>query len=357
MITLLEKTQNTPVLATETLLSNIQNILSTHQIATPEAKAQAQAEHEEQTQKIKSKLPSNTALMQITGAISAKAHPLEAMCNMTSYESLTTQMKSIVADKSIKRLVLWVDSQGGEAHRCFETSNFIAEQAASAGIEIIAYVEQAASAALAISSIADKIVINPTGSTGSLGVVVSLVDRSKQMEKEGIKPVFITSTNGKVPFDANGSFKPEFIAQLQDDVNYLHGQFVNHVSKYRKLSTSKLNAMQSRMFRAELAIKEGLADEVMTVEEFYSFLNKEVKPKTTPLASYHYTAKAATTPTPEAKAEAPKVEVKVEEVAIEKLHDLKTFAEQRKRELAMTPEQKAAAERLKAKAKLRQRNQ
>lgn len=107
-------------------------------------------------------------------------------------------------------------------------------------MKIIAYCDSlAASAGYAWASIADEIIVNPMGSVGSIGVVVSIKNNLPK-EIKGSEVIFVYSGDSKVPYDSEGKLREDFIEGLQDDVDDLYLEFVSHVAKYRPMSEEEI---------------------------------------------------------------------------------------------------------------------
>lgn len=198
----------------------------------------------------------------------------EPMCGAapSSYQRLTAEFSAMVK-AGAKTIVLDVDSPGGEAYACFETAKSIRKMADDAGVKILAYVDGlAASAAYGLSCIADEIIVNPMAEVGSIGVVVGLTNYSEAEKKFGVERTYVYAGSSKVPFDANGKFTEAFLNDIQAKVDELYGEFVNHVADARKLSVETVKGTEAKVFTANKAMELGLADAVMTVEEFHDYL-------------------------------------------------------------------------------------
>lgn len=199
----------------------------------------------------------------------------EPMCgeSPTSYQSLVADFKSLV-NQGAKTIVLDTDSPGGEAYGVFETARTLRSIADENGVKILTYVDgMAASAAYALSSISDEIVMNPSAEVGSIGVVVRLRNANKAMKKMGIKDTYIFAGKSKIPFNADGEFAEEFLEDLQEKVNVLYGEFTSHVAQMRGISDEVVKSTEAKTFLADKALQLGLADKVMEVEEFYTYLS------------------------------------------------------------------------------------
>lgn len=213
-----------------------------------------------------------TGIMHISGPLTYRTTGWEAFCGGTSYDMLKDQMEYFVA-KGAKTVAMMVDSGGGEAHGMMDSANYLRKLADDNGIKIVAYVDgMSASAAYGISCIADEIVMSSDSQVGSIGVLIQLMNNSKMLEKAGIERTFITAGKDKVPFADDGSFTEGFIERLQTQVDALYEGFTGHVATHRALDIQSVKDTEANVFMSEEALALGLADKVMTVEEFYDYL-------------------------------------------------------------------------------------
>jgi signal peptide peptidase SppA len=191
----------------------------------------------------------------------------------TSYQSLLADFETLL-EQGAKTIVLDTDSPGGEAYAVFETAKRLRSMADAHGAKIITYVDgMAASAAYALSSISDEIVMNPSAEVGSIGVVVRLRNANKAMKNMGVEDTYVYAGKSKIPFNSDGEFAEEFLEDLQEKVNMLYGDFVSHVAQMRGMDAERVKNTEAKTFLADKAIQLGLADKVMEVEEFYSYLS------------------------------------------------------------------------------------
>lgn len=191
----------------------------------------------------------------------------------TSYQSLVADFETLLA-QGAKTIVLDTDSPGGEAYAVFETARNLRKMADEKGAKIITYVDgMAASAAYALGSIADEIIVNPSAEVGSIGVVVRLRNTNKAMKKMGVEDTYVYAGKSKIPFDKDGDFTEEFLNDLQEKVDMLYGEFISHVAQMRGMEDADVKNTEAKTFLPDKAIQLGLADKVMEVEEFYSYLS------------------------------------------------------------------------------------
>jgi signal peptide peptidase SppA len=280
-----EKINNKPLLITEDSLIPILDYLENRKEAAISGDTS-----ERYNQPI---IAENVAMIPVSGSLSYEKTWLGAMCGMTSYQQLLEDVEEVLS-YGIKTIVLDVDSGGGEAYSCFSTAEAIRNRVDAAGATLITYIDgMSASAAYALTAVSDEVIINPMAQAGSIGVLIRLMDQSEALKQAGLKPIFITSADSKVPFDTEGSFKKEFLEELQESVDELHTQFVNHVASYRNITPESVNSMNAKVFSAKKAVELGLVDKIMTQDEFAAYLvDLEEKKKPMPLGFFSRNTKA-----------------------------------------------------------------
>lgn len=214
------------------------------------------------------------AVININGPLSYR--PVTVMgfdCGGANYQTIKEDFAELVG-QGAKTIALNIDSGGGEAYQCFATGRFMRDLADEHGVKIITFVDgMAASAAYALASIADEIIVAEGSEVGSIGVLVRLMNDSKALEKEGYERVFVTAGESKVPFAADGSFRPDFINDIQDKVDTLYQEFTEFVATNRNLSVEAIKSTEAKTFLPEKALSLGLIDKVMTVDAFYAYLS------------------------------------------------------------------------------------
>lgn len=212
-------------------------------------------------------------IINIHGSLTNK--PVMGACGEiagANYANILTQQTELIK-AGCKTIVLDIDSGGGEAFNCFPTADAMRKQADDNGVEMISYVQShAASAAYALCVLSDEVVAHPQSQVGSIGVLIALMNNSKRLEKEGLSRTFITAGANKIPFDADGGFREGFLAELQEQVDELYGQFCEHVSHYTGLSIEEVKATEASMFNAKKAMDMGLINSIMTNEAFAEYL-------------------------------------------------------------------------------------
>jgi len=212
--------------------------------------------------------------LNISGALTYK--PVMALCGATgtSYTGLLQDFESLIAE-GVKTVVMVHNSGGGEASHMLSTADRLRELADQNGVKLISYIDTlSASASLGLGIVADEVVIHPEARTGSIGALIALVDRSKALADAGIKPIYISSVEGKVPFKDDGSFSDKFIEKMQKEVTTLGTKFAEHVSKYSGIPVQDIIELDAEVFGAEEALKIGLVNKIMNHQQFAEYLAK-----------------------------------------------------------------------------------
>jgi protease-4 len=167
-------------------------------------------------------------------------------------------------DKTVKAIVLRVDSPGGSAL----ASDLIWREIVKAKKPIIASMAgTAASGGYYISMGADKIVVEPGTLTGSIGVVGGKFAIEGLLNKLGVNTDVISRGKSAGVFSITEPFsEPERQAwmRLMTDI---YQQFTSKAAEGRKMDLTKLQELaQGKIYTGRQAVANGLADKLGTLE-------------------------------------------------------------------------------------------
>lgn len=215
-------------------------------------------------------------VVEIKGAITKV--PYKGLCGESGVSHLGIRNAVVdLVQHGAKVVVLEQDSGGGEASHTFETAQFIREYCDDHDVKLISYVlDGSFSASYAYSSASHEVVLNPSASVGSIGVVIHVRDDSKAKEKAGIKDIYVTAGRGKVPFAEDGSISEDFRSELKEEVDELYDEFLAHVSFWRAIDSERLIDLGASSLRGQKAVDFGLADAVMTMDGFSKYIEQLV---------------------------------------------------------------------------------
>lgn len=150
----------------------------------------------------------------------------------TTYNAIHDAVDQSASDPSIKRLVLAVDSPGGEVTGLPETAEVLSAFAKNKPLSAI--VEgTSASAAYWLTSQANDITIAPSAELGSVGVMLMHVDISKSLGNAGVKVTEIHAGEYKTEWSPFQELSNAAKADMQTRLDRVHGNFLAAVSNGR----------------------------------------------------------------------------------------------------------------------------
>lgn len=209
-----------------------------------------------------------TSILPIVGSLVNRGAWIGASSGLVSYEGLAAQMREAASDPEVSAILLDIDSPGGEATGMFGLARLIRE--VNQTKPVLAMVNDvAASAAYGIASSAREIIVSPTSMVGSVGVVLTHLDRSGELEKKGVKATLIHAGAHKVDGNSLGPLSEDVRADLQAEVMKFYDQFVGLVAEGRtgRMTEAQVRATEARVYFGADAIDIGLADRVASLDE------------------------------------------------------------------------------------------
>lgn len=211
------------------------------------------------------------AVIAVQGTLVHKAGAMDALCGMRGYNAIRSDFLHALDDSQVRAVCLAVDSGGGEVSGCFELVDLIYE---SRGIKPVWAIldDSAYSAAYAIASAADRIVVPRTGGTGSVGVVTMHADHSKALEGAGVAITIVTYGARKAFGNEFNPLSKEALATIQADVDVMGDLFVQTVARNRNLSTATVRNTQAGTYLGAAGVQIGFADAVQAPDEAFRSL-------------------------------------------------------------------------------------
>ncbi|OQA92544.1 MAG: putative signal peptide peptidase SppA [Elusimicrobia bacterium ADurb.Bin231] len=178
-----------------------------------------------------------------------------------SSEKVIKRLKKIGEDKSVKAVVLRINSPGGTVAAVQEIHAEILKLKKDKKVVVASFSDVAASGGYYIATAADKILANPGTLTGSIGVIMELSNFSSLMKKIGVKIETIKSGVHKDIGSFSREMTPEEKKILQDLINESYNDFVREVATGRKMDEEKVRLLaDGRIFTGRQAVREGLVD-------------------------------------------------------------------------------------------------
>lgn len=182
-------------------------------------------------------------------------------------EEIVKQIKKYAKSKGVKAIVFYIDSPGGGVSASEEIYQEL-KKAREKKPVIALMGSVAASGGYYVSLGATKIVANPGTITGSIGVIAQFPNLSKLFDKIGVDFEIIKSGKFKDSGNPYRGLTDEERKYLQNLIDDVYGQFVNHVVEERKMKKEEvLKIADGRVFTGKQAYELGLVDTLGTLED------------------------------------------------------------------------------------------
>ena len=177
------------------------------------------------------------------------------------------ELKEYSNDRSVKAVVLRVDSPGGGVAPSQEIYEEVVKIKAKKKV-VVSMGSVAASGGYYISAPADSIVANAGTLTGSIGVIMEIPNVSNLMSKIGVETQVVKSGRHKDMASLFKSLTPEEKAILQTVLDDVHDQFIEAVSESRGMKPEAVRKLaDGRIFTGRMAKELGLVDELGNLED------------------------------------------------------------------------------------------
>lgn len=214
------------------------------------------------------RVQNGVAILPIVGSLVNRGAWIGTNSGLVSYEGVAAQLREAAADPEVSAILMDIDSPGGEATGMFGIACLVQE--VNKTKPVVAMVNDvAASAAYGIASGAREIIVSPTSMVGSVGVVLTHLDRSAEMEQKGVKATLIHAGAHKVDGNSLGPLPESVRSDLQAEVMKFYDQFVGVVAAGRagRMSEAQIRATEARVYLGADAVEMGLADRVAMIDE------------------------------------------------------------------------------------------
>ncbi len=185
--------------------------------------------------------------------------------------NLISQLQQARNDKAVSAVILRLNTPGGSVVGSDEVSREIAK-VRRAGKTVVASMEEvAASGGYFIAAGANEIVANPSTITGSIGVIMVLLNVERAAGKLGVEPIVVKAGRLKdigSPFREMTPRERRIFQRLLDEA---HQRFMNVVAEGRRMPMRKVRRIaDGRILSGEQARDLGLVDRLGTFDDAVS---------------------------------------------------------------------------------------
>ncbi|MGL4576934.1 MAG: signal peptide peptidase SppA [Burkholderiaceae bacterium] len=176
-------------------------------------------------------------------------------------ESVAELVRKAREDKSIKAVVLRVNSPGGSAFASELIRRELELTRAAGKPVVVSMGDVAASGGYWISMAADEVWADPATVTGSIGVFGMLPTAEKALEKVGVNSAGFGTTWLAGAYDPRRPLDPRFAQVVQTAISHIYTDFTTRAATARKTTPDKIDALaQGRVWTGAQAKERGLLD-------------------------------------------------------------------------------------------------
>jgi protease-4 len=180
-----------------------------------------------------------------------------------SHSELLSQIDQATDDQQIAAVVVRVNSPGGGVVASSELHKALVELRESGKRVVISMGSTAASGGYYIATAGDQIYANADTLTGSLGVIISLLNYGEAFENLGLRQLIFKSGEFKDIGAPTRELSPEERDILQSIVDQAYEGFVDVIVEGRNLPRERvLEVADGRIYTGEQALELGLVDEL-----------------------------------------------------------------------------------------------
>lgn len=228
----------------------------------------------------------NISLIELEGTIAGSSSLMgDGIISPQEVESLLNEAKK----DSSSALIISINSPGGSVEPTQEIYNSIERFKEKSGKKVYVWMKEvAASGGYYLSCGADKIVAMPTTLTGSIGVIMNLVNSEELLKKIGVSLYTIKSGKYKDMGSISRPLTNEERAIFQNIIDESYNQFLKVVLEGRNIPLDQLkNLAQGQVFTGIKAKEVGLIDEIGDLEDTIALVKKDLNLKGEPKIITH----------------------------------------------------------------------
>ena len=191
----------------------------------------------------------------------------ESMYGIAGSDTIVKNIQKAIKDKSVKALVLRVNSPGGGVYASELITNALNEFKETGRPIVSSMGDIAASGGVWVTTLSDEIWAKKETLTGSIGVYGLLPTIEGIYEWAGVQVDGISSTNAN-EWDPRMAMPENVTKSIQAGVDETYRKFVTKVSNNRKMPYEEIHAIaKGRIWSGEKAIQLGLVDKIGNLDD------------------------------------------------------------------------------------------
>jgi len=210
------------------------------------------------------------AVIPITGVLIHRGAWIGSFSGETSYEGIGAQIEAAADEPFVRGIALEIDSHGGEVAGCFDLADRIRQAREKKPVHAFV-ADHAYSAAYALASQADRVIVPRAGGVGSIGVICMHADYSRQLDDVGVPVTIISAGEHKGDGNPYEPLPESVRSELEAEMEALRRIFADTVAEGRgdRLTAEGALSTEAACLQAQNAVEAGLADEVSNPREAF----------------------------------------------------------------------------------------
>ena len=206
-----------------------------------------------------------TAVIPVMGPMLRRVGFWESMFGFVGHEQVQAAIASANADEQVQRILLAMDTPGGDVSGVEELAQAVANSAKPVQVQVVGML---ASAGYYVAARAQKITAGPGDLVGSIGTRMVVWDTSEMFAQDGIKVHAIDTGAYKSAGEPGTPVTDEHLAEFQRITDFYMDQFRASIVTGRKMDKAAVNeAADGRLFTPREAKIMGLIDAIGTMAD------------------------------------------------------------------------------------------
>lgn len=210
----------------------------------------------------------DTAVVNITGTLVTHSAWYDQYLGRVGYPAIRNAVMHSLLDPNIERILLMVDSGGGQVNGVSDLANFLTKAAKIK--PMIAHTPGSmCSAAYWLASCASTVTASDTATVGSIGAVLIHAEISEMLKEDGVNVTVVRSGPYKYIGNQYEKLSVEALAEMQGDINAAESIFVKRIAQSRNRGEDyvRTHMGQGRTFIGATAKDVGLVDAVYAYDD------------------------------------------------------------------------------------------
>lgn len=202
-------------------------------------------------------------VIKIEGTIMGGSGSIGIFGSQPGADSIIKQLREAEKDDNVEAVVLRINSPGGAAAASREIRDQVVKLGKSGKKVVASMGDVAASGGYMVACAADKILANPSTTTGSIGVIMQFQNTEELYDKLGIRTITIKSGPHKDMGSPGRPLTEEEREILQSMIDDMYDQFVSVVAEGRNMTKEEVRQVaDGRVFTGRQALELGLVDQL-----------------------------------------------------------------------------------------------